>query len=310
MAALYVTSTGEAAGRSALCAGLGRKLQARGRKVGFLKPGAAGGDADIEFMKQALGLQEPVDQLGPAADKVEEAYARVSQGKDVVLIEGAVAGSPAGKAIVVVPYERNMAADSVVSAAKALGDSLLGVVINLVPEHRIPILKAGLVRDVEASGIKVLGVLPDDRALFTITVGQLAEHIGGTILNSQDRSGELVESLMVGALSFDSATSYLATKANKAVITRGDHSDIQLAALNTSTRCLVLTDNIDPTPTIMSRALELDVPIVLVEKDTTSTLEALEGLFEKASLYEQKKADRLAQLVKQYLDLNRILEAI
>jgi len=310
MAALYVTSTGEAAGRTALCAGLGRKLQAQGRKVGFLKPGAAGGDGDVEFMKQVLGLEEPVDQLCPAADKIEDAYARVSQGKDVVLIEGAGAGSPAGKAVLVVPYERNMAADRVVSPAKALGDSLLGIVINLVPEHRIAILKAGLVREVEASGVKVLGVLPDDRALFTITVGQLAEHIGGTILNSQDRSGELVESLMVGALSFDSATSYLTTKANKAVITRGDHADIQLAALNTSIRCLVLTDNIDPNPTIMSRALELNVPIVLVEKDTTSTLEALEGLFEKASLYQEKKADRLVQLVEQYLDLGPIYEAI
>ncbi|MGB3129688.1 MAG: phosphotransacetylase family protein [Dehalococcoidia bacterium] len=346
MVALYITAMGEAAGKSAFCAGLGRMLQAEGKKVGFLKPVSSsteGSDRDAEFMKQLLALDEPVESLCPvslsASDlaataddqelpwlkKVEEAYAWVSPGKDVVLLEGLgdlKAGSaPAriagrvvetlkAKAILLVPYEADLEGDEIAAAAKTLGGNLLGVVINAVPERRMDSVKAGIVPALEQDGIKVLGVLPETRSLFAITIGELAEHIGGNILNSQDRSDELVESLMVGALSFDSAPSYLTTRDNKAVITRGDHADIQLAALNTSIKCLVLTDNIDPNPTIFSRALELDVPIVLVEKDTNSTMEALESVLDKASPYHEKKIERLGQILKRNLDLGAIYQAI
>jgi BioD-like phosphotransacetylase family protein len=165
------------------------------------------------------------------------------------------------------------------------------------------------VPSLEQSGIKVVGVLPEDRALYSVTVGELAEHVGGSILNSQDRSNELVESLMVGALSVDSALSYLTLKPNKAVITRGDRPDIQLAALETSTRCLVLTDNINPMPRILNRALELEVPIVLVQGDTVGTMEALERVFDKARFHDEKKLERLGKILERNLDLEAVYQA-
>lgn len=345
MVALYVTSMGEAAGKSSLCAGLGRKLRAEGRRVGFLKPVSTrtdGDDRDAEFMKQLLTLEEPVESLclvslnvkdlaatvdekePPWLKEIEEAYAKVSRGKDVVLLEGVgdfKAGSDAARvagrivealkarAILLVGYEGDLEVDRIVAAAKMLADNLLGVVINAVPERRMELVKAQIVPSLEQSGTKVLGVLPEDRALLSVTVGELAEHVGGSILNSQDRSNELVESLMVGAMSVDSALSYLTLKPNKAVITRGDRPDIQLAALETSPKCLVLTDNIDPMPSILSRALELEVPIVLVEGDTAGTMEALEGVFDKAAFNSEKKAERLEQILEQNLDLEAIYRA-
>jgi BioD-like phosphotransacetylase family protein len=113
---------------------------------------------------------------------------------------------------------------------------------------------------------------------------------------------------MVGAMSVDSALSYLTLKTSKAVITRGDRPDIQLAALETSTTCLVLTDNIDPAPIILSRALELEVPIVLVERDTASTMEALEGVFDKAGFHHEKKLERLGQVLNQCLDFEAVYQ--
>jgi len=345
MVALYVTSMGEGAGKSSLCAGLGRRLQAQGRRVGFLKPVSTrtdGGDRDAEFMKQLLTLEEPVGSLclvslnvkglvatvdgkePPWLKEIEEAYAKVSRGKDVVLVEGVgdfKAGSDASrvagrivealkaKAILIVGYEGGLEVDQIVAAAKMLADNLLGVVINAVPEHRMESVRAEIVPSLEQSGIKVLGVLPEDRALLSVTVGELAEHVGGSILNSQDRSNELVESLMVGAMSIDSALSYLTLKPNKAVITRGDRPDIQLAALETSTKCLVLTGNIEPVPSILSHALELEVPIVLVEGDTAGTMEALEGVFNKARFHNEKKLERLGQILEQHLDLEAIYQA-
>lgn len=351
MIALYITSMGKAVGKSVLCAGLGRKLKAEGKRVGFLKPvailpeeaSAEVGGKDAEFMKQVLALEEPVELLCPVVlsaeglaapggggeppwlKKIEAAFAKVSRGKDVVLLEG-VSGFKAGtesarvagqivealgaRAMLLVRYQDDLEEDQIVAAAKALADHLLGVVINAVPQRRMESVKALLVPPLEQSGIKVLGVLPEDRVLFTVSVGELTEHLGGSILNCPERSNELVENLMVGAMSVDSALSYLTLKPNKAVITRGDRPDIQLAALETSTRCLVLTDNINPMPNVLNRALELEVPIVVVEADTTCTMEALEGVFDKARFHHEKKLERLGEILEQYFNLETLYQAI
>ena len=348
MIGFYLTSMGEAAGKSALCAALGRIFKATGRKVGYFKPVAVAaekaeaGDKDTEFLKQILALEEPVELLCPASlsakdflasanekepawlVKAKEAYARVSQGKEVVLIEGvsgfqadsdpALAGSRIvealeAKAIFIVRYESDLQINQIVNAAKVLGGHILGVVINAVPQRRINSVKANLSPSLEQSGIKVLGVLPEDRALLTVSVGELVEHLGGSILNSPERSEELVESVMLGAMSRDPAVSYLSLKQNKAVVTRGDRPDIQLAALQTSTSCLVLTNNINPLPTIMSRAKAVKVPVVTVKDDTVRTMEALEGVLDKAKFSHEKKVERLAQLLEQHLDLKSIRQA-
>jgi len=345
MVALYITSMDGAAGKSALAAALGVKLRARGKKVGYLKAVCAsgGGDRDAGCMKGLLGLEEPaeslcgasgaIEELAASADesepawlkRVQEACTSVSQGKDVVLVEGVsgfAAGSDAAriagrtvdaikaKAILLVSHDAAGDKDGIVAAAKMLADNLLGVVINLVPGRMMEEVKAQLAASLEADGVKVLGVLPEDRALLGVTVGEMAEHVGGSILNSQDRSGELVESVMVGAMSVDSSLSYLRLKGNKAVVTRGDRPDIQLGALETSTRCLVLTGNIEPVPGILTRARELDVPIVLVDKDTTGTIDALEDVFADAGFCDEKKMERLGQTLEEHLDLEAVYAAV
>ena len=63
---------------------------------------------------------------------------------------------------------------------------------------------------------------------------------------------------------------------NKAVITSGDRADIQLAALETSTTCLILTGNLRPSPLIVKQADEFDVAVLLVRSNTLETVEAVE----------------------------------
>ncbi len=348
MIALYLASMGEAAGKSALCAALGRIFKAKDLKVGYFKPVAVAAekadasDKDAGFMKQTLALEEPVELLCPTSlsardfiatanekepdwlKKAREAYARVSQGKDIVLIEG-VSGFTAGsspalagsriaealgaKAILIVRYESDLQVSQIVDAAKMLRGHLLGVIINAVPQRRMDSVKANLALSIEQSGIKVLGVLPEERVLLTVSVGELVEHLGGNILSSPERSEELVESIMVGAMSPDPALSYLSLKPNKAVVTRGDRPDIQLAALQTSTNCLVLTNNVNPLPNILSLAKAAKVPIVMVKDDTMRTMEALEGVLGKAKFSHEKKVERLEQLLEQHLDLKPIYPA-
>lgn len=348
MVSLYLTSMGEEAGKSALCAALGRNFKAARRRVGFFKPISiipdAGGaiDKDTEFMKHYLALNEPLDSLCPIAlsdknlaaaanekepswlGKIKDAFARVSPGKDVVLVEGLGDFKPGSaratidarilealgaKTILIVRYRGDIDASQIERAAKALAGRLVGVLINAVPERRMEGVKSSLVPSLERGGIKVVGVLPEDRALFTISVGELVEHLGANILNSPERSEELVESVMVGAMSSDSALSYLSLKPNKAVITRGDRPDIQLAALQTSISCLVVTNNINPIPNVLGLARTAGVPIVMVKEDTRSTLDAVEGAFSKPRFSHEKKMERMEQLLEQHVNLDAIYQS-
>jgi len=121
----------------------------------------------------------------------------------------------------------------------------------------------------------------EDRRKLTLSIGDLVEAIQGEVLNCADKSGEIVENLMVGAMCVDPAPLYFSLKANKAVITRGDRPDIQMGALETPTKCLILTGGIKPLPNIIQRAEEKKVPIIVVDKDTTTTLSEIEeGLSE------------------------------
>ena len=118
--------------------------------------------------------------------------------------------------------------------------------------------------------------MEEERKPAGISISELANCIQGEILNSPEQSGEIVENLMVGVMCVDPAPLYFNLKPDKAVITRGNRADIQLGALETSTKCLILTGGTKPLPDVMQRAEEKGVPILLVEKDTPATLSELE----------------------------------
>ena len=115
-----------------------------------------------------------------------------------------------------------------------------------------------------------------EQATLTISVAKLAEMLDGEILNASEKSENLIENLMVGAMCVDPAPDYFAVRSNKAVITRGDRADIQLGALQTSTRCLIATGGIKPGAVVMSQAEAKGVPVISVSKSTPDTLTTLE----------------------------------
>jgi BioD-like phosphotransacetylase family protein len=112
-----------------------------------------------------------------------------------------------------------------------------------------------------------------------ISINELAGCLQGDILNSTQQTEDIVEHVMVGAMCPDPSPLYFELKPRKAVITRGDRADIQLGALETSTKCLILTGGHKPVPSVLNRAEEKGVPILLVDKDTPATLAELEQSF-------------------------------
>ena len=245
MVALFVAGRA-GAGKTAIGAGLGRLLTAKGWKTGFLDIRGAG-EADAEFMKQVLKLPESAASLCPDSSdtgRLKDAYAQAAQSRDAVILEGGLENHDTGqsqlcyktaatlgaKVIIVAAYDQEPAA--LAESARTFGGNLAGVLLNKVPASRLG-------RTQTPAGVKLLGELPEDRALAALTVGELAECVRGKILNNAEKAAELVENLMLGAMVVDSGAGYFGRKRNKAAIIRGDRPDMQLAALDTSTRCLV-----------------------------------------------------------------------
>jgi BioD-like phosphotransacetylase family protein len=116
MKAIYITSTEPHSGKSAVCLALGRKFQAKGLKIGYLKPVSTQpwrtpegqlADEDAAFFCKMLNLEEDPTELSPVVitpsilrsrlkgigtedllDKIIQSAERIVQGKDLLILEG------------------------------------------------------------------------------------------------------------------------------------------------------------------------------------------------------------------------------
>jgi len=325
LAALYVTSLQAGVGKTAICAGLGKHLLAKGKKVGFFKPIIADGerpliegfDSDAEFMRHILALEEPVDSLCPVigeqgnlTGRIKKAYAKVSSGKYVVIVEGvcerSIAEALNARVIIVEGYSQELPSAESIDKYKDFGEYLLGVALNKVPRNRVEHVSAQF----GEAGVDVLGVLPEDRVLFGLTIGELAEHIQGEILNCAEKSAELVENFMLGAMTVDPGPDYFGRKANKAVVVRGERPDMQLAALETSTKCLVLSGGVSPIPAVLYKAEDNGIPIILTKGDTITTVKSFEDALGKARFNQEKKLPRLAEIMEQQFNFQAVYKGL
>lgn len=352
MATLYVASTEHLAGKTALCAGLARLLGRAGKRVGYMKPVSSGpvpdsrsADEDVLFLKGVLGMPDPLEIVAPVVvhsgmlgslpsdaqcrelrRRIEDAHARVSEGRDVILAEGAgnlregmlvdlwpaqVADLLRSPVVLVVKHEsdQQLLEDSLAGRVR-FGDRLVGVVLNCIPRSRLDFAEEVAKPALEGRGIVVLGVLPLERHLQSVTVHEIAESLAGQVMCCADWLDELVEHVMVGAMGAGTALSHFRLKPNKAVVTGWDRIDVQYAALETSTKCLILTGGQEASAGVRGRAEELGVPLILARQDTMAAVQAIEHAFGGTRCHHVKKLDRFEQMLVERLDLGRMTAAL
>jgi BioD-like phosphotransacetylase family protein len=182
-------------------------------------------------------------------------------------------------------------------------------VLNKVPQSQLKRVQREAGPRFEAAGIKLLGIIPENRVLLAITIGELAESLGGEILNSAGKSDTLVENYMLGALVVDSGLDYFGRKSRKAAIIRHDRPDMQLAALETSTACLVLggsPDGSGPIPNVLFKAESRGIPVIATGAALNDIVTVIDGALLKARLNQTKKLDKLAETVRQNLDIKAL----
>jgi BioD-like phosphotransacetylase family protein len=302
-------------------------------------------EADVEFIKKTLNL--PQELLRPSllnldrtalqrrlsgedqadySTKLEE-YKKLTTG-DLVLLEapantaeGAVFGlsleemaSHLGSQILLVMrFGSLLVADHILMAKQRLGDRLLGVVINDIPDEQYETAIEILHPYLENQGIPVFALMPENRILRSVSVAEIIEQLGATVLCSPeniDLGKVMVEELKIGAMDVNSAQRYFRQSYNKAVITGSSRIDLQFAALETSTNCLILTGRPFISDDVAHKAMELGVPVLAVNKDTLSTVSVIEGCLGQVRLHEGVKVTSICDMMSKHFNFNRFLKLL
>ena len=337
MGVLYITSLHNGAGKTAFCAGLAHLLRGQGQRPALFKPvrvtsgtSDSAPDADASFFANLDGgpapeawpievnPQEAQDGLQPATVKrALSAFQDVSAEASDVIVEGATPSVDQGlaealdaKMVLLARYTPDLRPAEIVDAAASVGQRLLGVVINGVPRYRSNQVQKSVVEPLSDQKVPVIGVLPEERCLMGITVNQIARHLGGEFLLWEEKGDQLVDHIMIGGLVLDWGVPYFSQNDRKAVVVRGDRPDIQMAALQTPTRCLVLTGGHHPIQYIEHEAREEEVPVILVSSDTLATVKSLETAFDETNVHHPGKAECFGSLVENAVDMTVLRSAL
>jgi BioD-like phosphotransacetylase family protein len=311
---LYVMGT-LGCGKTAVCLGLARKFTDSGYKVAYFKPVGAGAgpegrdDEDAVLMKTVLGMEEGLDEIvllrssphfltkyreGRAyLEEIAAAYQKIASRADIVIIEGptsahlmvslgldapTIASKLGALTLMVNRAENDFSLDTTISYCEYVrykGAEVAGVIFNNVPRTLLEEVR-GVYRPIlDERGFPVFGVVPKMIEISAPTAQEFHDALGGELLVGENCLDSIIEDVFVGAMTLESAISYLRRATNKALITGGDRADLALAAIETGASIIILTGGLYPHAKVIARAAERGVPIVLVHYDTYTTIERL-----------------------------------
>lgn len=351
--AIYVASTEEPSGKSAIIIALASIATEMGKKIGYFKPigvkesfvpGREHLDEDTEIMRAILRLKHESSTICPLMIEREEflesfmevdtssyiesikvAYGKASEDVDIMLIEGPhsfsigafigcsvprLAGILGADILLVERFSGDLVVDDVLQAQDCCikwGTQLLGIILNRIPPEKMERVERVVKPFIEKCSIRVLGLIPEDKNLSAPTVREICDFIGGRVLAGRDGLDRVIESVLVGAMTPDSAAKYFRKVANEIVITGGDRTDIILTALETDVSAIILTGNLYPSVKIFPKADQLKVPLILVPYDTYTTLQYVQKIIGRIKPGDPRRVGAAINLVKKHVDWERIL---
>ncbi len=345
---IYIMGTA-GSGKTALAVGLALQLHQHGYRVAYFKPvGHPTGvkeqhDEDARLMQEVLNLKHPLEVIVPfiagpsylsgyrqceALERIVSCYRQVSAGADVVLIGGAAfphimgcwgldAVTLAQKfdalVLFMIRIENDFSLDQAIFINSYLanqGIRVLGNVFNNVPRPLLAKTEGIYKSLLEERGYRTLGIIPQRPEIASPTVAEFYETLGGELLAGEENLNRLVEDMVIGAMTIESALGYLRRAPNKAVVTGGDRADLALAALETNTSVLILTGGLYPDVKVIARAAEKNVPVILVHYDTFTTIEKLAEISRRIRPRDQKSIALARENIEKYCDLAAILQAL
>jgi BioD-like phosphotransacetylase family protein len=356
---VFLAATGQNRGKTTTSLGLTAAIAARGLRIGFIKPvgqrylvvDGTRADEDAVLMKAVFDLPDALDDMSPVTlprhfttdyimghvkedlpQAVVEAAARVSDGKDLLLIEGtghAGVGAVVGlsnarvaallEAPVVIVSEGGVGRpiDEIVlnhALFERHGVRVLGAVVNKVDVETHPQLPEVLAQGLAQHEIELIGCIPFSRLLANPSLELIATHLAGELLSGSADADRIIGRVAIGAMQAKHAVTFL--RDQTLLITPGDREDLLLACLATNRAAggsavagIVLTGGFRPSLALLSELRDAGLFTFLVGTDTYRTAQAVDDILVKTHPADHEKIATIKDLVGRSLDIDRFLTA-
>lgn len=257
--------------------------------------------------------------------KVQELQDRIRKDRDIMIIEGGkdlTFGSSVGldpinisrltdsRLILVVGGDDDTIMDSLTFIKNEIrmeDVDFAGVIINKVMD--VDDFKENHMDRIDQMGIRVLGIIPYERDLTFVSVEAVSDVLFAKVLAGEEGMIKQVKEIFVGAQSAETALKNpLFSKENKLIITSGDRTDMILAALETDSAAIVLTNNILPSSNMINQAQTKKIPLLLVPMDTFRTAKQIDDMDRLLTPMESDKIALLEKLTRENVDIEAIFE--
>jgi BioD-like phosphotransacetylase family protein len=340
-----VTSLRQGAGKTSIIIGITKALN---RKIGYIKPFGERflyrkkrlWDYDAALITNIFGLDENPEDMSigfhhakllymldeeATREKLRELLASVGEGKDIFFAEcgkdityGAsvhldaltLARELKAQLIVVAGGDEDTILDDIIFFKKYIQFKDVrckGVIINKVAhlddfcETRLPRIKQ--------HGIDILGIIPFYPELPCFSVSYLADRLFAKIITGEENLCRTVKSVFIGSMSAGAALQNpLFEEESKVVITSGDRSDMIVAALGSNASAVILTNNIMPPPNLISKAAQMNIPLLLVSADTYEIAKQIEGMESLPTKDDLGKIALIEQMVASHVNLQALMK--
>ncbi|MCM8824639.1 MAG: AAA family ATPase [Candidatus Omnitrophica bacterium] len=347
---VFLAATRQNDGKTAICLGLMLSLMETGKITGFIKPvgqkyvlvDGDKVDKDTILMKHVCNLKEKLQDMNPVAveegftraylenphpdelrKKIIHAYEKISQDKDIVIIEGTghagvgsvfdlsnadVAHILDAPVILISVGGIGRPFDEIalnVALFEKKGVRIEGVIVNKVQEEKKAQVEKYLKKALDRMGLKLLGLLPFVPFLSQPSLFQVCEAVKGRVLAGENNLSRKVGTVVVGAMTPRHAIDYF--QPNALLVTPGDREDLILSALVQCTltgTCahtlvgIVLTGGLYPHKSILDLIKKANVPAIIASSGTYEVASAINALVGKIREEDTDKIEIVRKLVQ------------
>ena len=332
MKIIQITGNQPGCGKSSIIGALALILRGQGNRVGYYKPFSLDDkkDEDTQFIAGELLSQKTLlfPALHPsgtlddqAAQAINANIQELTASCDTLLLEGPninADGSPSllahevseltgSKLVLIQRWNKNTPA-----SIQSENTGCAGIIINSYPAHRTNQV-AEMIASNKDADCPIIGAIPDDRDMLSVTVQQIADHLQGTWFeDSEDPEtpGRLVKRFLIGGNIMDSGPNYFCRHDNQAVIARAERPDIHMASFKGNTKCVVMTGGGTPTEYVQIEARNLGIPLIIVNKGTIETAHSLEGLLAGSTCHSTQKIQHFRSLIETHLDVKILADLL